>query len=214
MDSNHNKKHQKKPLIDESYPLPFKPAGGYSRTKAQAEQIALQHSQQDLEVVVIRPRFVWGRDDTTAMPQLVDAARSGKLSWIGGGRYRTSTTHVDNLVHGLMLALESGRGGEVYFLSDGEPVEFREFITSLLTSQQATVPTREVPRWLVVALVRMGEVLSRFTKGAISGPMSWQEYAVLGVEVTLNINKAHTELGYSPTLSRKAGLAELDRGVG
>lgn len=39
--------------------------------------------------------------------------------------------------------------------------------------------------------------------------MSWQEYAVLGVEVTLNIEKARRELGYSPVISREDGLAEL-----
>jgi len=39
--------------------------------------------------------------------------------------------------------------------------------------------------------------------------MSWQEYAVLGVEVTLNIDKACRELGYSPVISREEGLAEL-----
>ena len=42
--------------------------------------------------------------------------------------------------------------------------------------------------------------------------MSWQEYAVLGVEVTLNIDKARHELGYSPLISREEGPAELRSG--
>lgn len=33
-------------------------------------------------VVVLRPRFVWGRDDTTALLALTDAVRSGKFAWI------------------------------------------------------------------------------------------------------------------------------------
>ena len=139
--------------------------------------------------------------------------RPRKLAWIGGGHYRMSTTHIANVVHGLMLALECGRGGEVYFISDGEPVEFREFITKLLATQGIEAPSREIPRWLVATCVRIGDSLGRITDGAIHGPMSWQEYAVLGVEVTLNIDKARRELGYSPVISREEGLAELSGDV-
>jgi nucleoside-diphosphate-sugar epimerase len=194
---------------DETTPMPVSPAGGYSKTKAAAERIALEHSGEGMDVVVLRPRFVWGRDDTTAMPQLVEAARTGKLSWIDGGRYRMSTTHIANVIHGMMLALERGGAGEVYFISDGEPVEFRDFITRLLATQGVEAPSRQIPRWLVATVVRIGDFLGRMTGGAIHGPMSWQEYAVLGVEVTLNIDKARRELGYSAVISREEGLAEL-----
>ena len=198
---------------DETTPMPARPAGGYSKTKAEAERIALSHNGGGLDVIVLRPRFVWGRDDTTALPQLIDAARTGKLSWIGGGRYLMSTTHIANAVHGLMLALEHGRGGEIYFVSDGEPVEFRGFISELLATQGVLAPSREIPRWLVASAVRIGDFLGRMTGGAIHGPMSWQEYAVLGVEVTLKIDKARSELGYAPVISRAEGLAELRAGA-
>ena len=203
-----------RPLVnaDETTPFPKSPAGGYSKTKAESERIALAHSGESLEVVVVRPRFVWGRDDTTALPQLIEAARTGKLSWIGGGRYRMSTTHIANAVHGMLLALEKGRAGEVYFVTDGEPVEFREFVTKLLATQGVEAPSREIPRWLASPALRIGDLLGRMTGGAVQGPMSWQEYAVLGVEVTLNIDKAQRELGYSPVISRDEGLAELQAG--
>ncbi len=194
---------------DETTPIPEKHAGGYSKTKAEAERIALEASRDGLEVIVLRPRFVWGRDDTTALPQLIEAARSGKLSWIGGGHYDMSTTHIANVIHGVRLALEKGRGGEVYFVTDGDPVEFRAFVTALLEAAGVEAPTAEVPRWLVATVVRVGEVLARLTGGRIQGPMSWQEYAVLGVEVTLNIEKARRELGYAPIISREEGLAEI-----
>ena len=197
---------------DERTPMASPPAGGYSKTKGKAERIALEASGADLEVVVLRPRFVWGRDDTTALPQLVEAARTGKLAWIDGGHYAMSTTHIANVAHGITLALERGRPGEVYFISDGEPVEFRDFVTKLLATQGVAPPSREIPRWLVVPVVWLGDALGRITGGALHGPMSWQEYAVLGVEVTLNIDKARRELGYAPVISREEGLAELTPG--
>jgi len=88
-------------------------------------------------------------------------------------------------------------------------VAFRDFITKLLATQSVGAPSRQVPRWLVATAVRIGDALGRMTGGALHGPMSWQEYAVLGVEVTLNVDKARRELGYSPVMSREQGLAEL-----
>lgn len=194
---------------DEAMPYPKKFAGGYSRTKALSEQIALQHSNDGLEVIVIRPRFVWGRDDTTALPQLIEAAKTGKLAWIDGGRYMVSSTHIDNLCHGLLLSLKKGRGGEVYFITDGEPVEFRGFVTDMLECQGVEAPTKEMPRGVVKFVVQVGELFSKISGGKLSGPMSWQEYATLGNTVTLNIEKARSELGYVPIMSRQSGMDDL-----
>ena len=195
---------------DERIPIPSLFAGGYSQSKAESEKIALEASSAELEVVVVRPRFVWGLGDTTALPQLIEAAQSGKLAWIGGGRYRTSTTHLENVVEGVLLALERGGAGEVYFISDGEPVEFRDFITRLLNTQGVVVPPKEVPRWLVKIVARSSDLIAKLSAGRLSGPMSWQEYATLGVEVTLNIDKARNELGYTPVMTVAEGLAELE----
>ncbi len=52
-----------------------------------AAKLALHASREKFEVIVLRPRFVLGRDDTTALPQLLKALDSGKFAWIDGGRY-------------------------------------------------------------------------------------------------------------------------------
>lgn len=199
------------PLVNarESTPYPARPAGAYSQTKGEAERIALENAGVDLEVVVMRPRFVWGRDDTTALPQLIEAAKSGKLAWIGGGQYLTSTTHIANLVHGICLVLEKGQSGEVYHITDGAPVTFRSFISDLLLAAGVTPPTKAMPRWVVKPVVQLGEALAGLTGGRIHGPMSWQEYATLGVEVTLDIGKAQATLGYQPVMSIADGMKEV-----
>src|SRR3954449_9183227 len=57
--------------VDEDTPLRPDSAALYPATKARAEQ-AVRAANADLETVVIRPRFVWGRGDTTLLPVLVD----------------------------------------------------------------------------------------------------------------------------------------------
>src|SRR5204863_3980648 len=104
---------------------------------------------------------VWGVGDTSILPGLAEAVRRGRFSWIGGGRHLTSTTHVDNTVQGLVLGAERGRPGEVYFVTDGEPVVFREFITDLLATQGVEIPDRNVPPWVVRTLATVAETAWR-----------------------------------------------------
>lgn len=200
-----------KPLImaTEETPIPARHAGSYSASKAAAECVARELDSIECEVVVVRPRFVWGRDDTTALPQLIAAARSGKLAWIGGGRYRTSTSHIDNVVEGIVLALEKGRGGETYFITDGDPVEFRDFVSRLLEHAGVAPPTKSAPRWLVAATARFGDTLARMTSGRFDPPIGGQEYGTVGVEVTLDISKAERELGYRPVITREEGFTTV-----
>lgn len=194
---------------NEDIPIPPRHAGSYSASKAAAELAALAENRAGLEVIAVRPRFVWGRDDTTALPQLVSAARSGKLAWIDGGTYRTSTTHIDNVAEGVVRALERGRGGETYFLTDGEPVEFRAFVSALLRRVGVEPPSKTAPRWLVATVAAVGDWLERISGGRIRPPIGRQEYGTVGVEVTLDISKAERELGYRPVITREAGLATV-----
>jgi nucleoside-diphosphate-sugar epimerase len=122
------------PLVgaDETTPLrPDSPAL-YSSTKARAERLVLDANRDGFETVVVRPRFVWGRGDTTLLPTMVELVRTGRFAWIGAGNHLTSITHVDNTVEGLALGAERGTPGNAYFVTDGEPVVFREFVSELL----------------------------------------------------------------------------------
>src|SRR6478672_289176 len=128
--------------VDESAPLRPDSPVLYSSTKAQAEQAVLAASRDGFETVAVRPRFVWGRGDTTLLPAMVDLVRGGRFAWIAGGRHRTAITHVDNTVEGLVLAAGSGHPGNAYFVTDGEPVVFREFVSQLLRTQGVEPPAR------------------------------------------------------------------------
>ncbi|SEP96842.1 Nucleoside-diphosphate-sugar epimerase [Devosia sp. YR412] len=200
-----------RPLVNatEEQPIPRRAVGGYSRSKAEAERLALSFNGDGFAVVAVRPRMVWGRDDTTAMPQLLGAARSGQLAWIDGGHYRTSSTHIANLCAGVELALAKGRGGEVYFLNDGEAWEFRKLVSAMLAAKGVAVPDKTVPRWLLRSMAMVGDRLAALTNGRVTLPITLQAFATSAVEVTLDISKARQELGYRPVMTIEAGLAEM-----
>ena len=202
------------PLVNANETAPLRPDSPalYASTKAQAEQ-AVRGANVDgvFETVVVRPRFVWGVGDTSVLPSLVEAVERGRFSWIGGGRHRTSTTNVDNTVHGLVLGAERGRGGEVYFVTDGEPVVFREFVTGLLETQGVEVPDKNAPRGVVGALAFVGEALWRVLPLPGAPPVTRFAYWAASRECTIDISKARSELGYEPVTSIPEGLEALRR---
>src|SRR5215210_5949543 len=136
------------PLVNADESLPLRPDSPslYPSTKAMAEQAVRQANRPgSFETVVVRPRFVWGPGDTTVLPSVMAAVKSGQFRWIGGGRHRTATTHVDNTVEGLLLGALHGAPGAAYFVTDGEPVVFRDFVTALLATQGVETPSGELP---------------------------------------------------------------------
>lgn len=195
-----------KPIIraDESRPIPAKAMGAYPLTKGLAEQAVIAANGKDgLETVVVRPRFVWGKGDTNLLPEFVAAVKAGTFGWIGGGHYLTSTVHVDNVIEGMLLAAERGKPGEIYFLTDGEPVEFRDFITKMLATQGVDVSrSRNVPRWLARSLVTLTSWMKK-------PPLTKTAFALMAHEVTVDDSKARRELGYTSKKTVADGLAEM-----
>lgn len=195
--------------VDETRPRPPRPLGLYARTKGRAEEWVLRANTSHFATVVVRPRFVWGAGDTSMLPQIIAAVRAGRYAWIDGGHYLTSTCHVMNLCEGLILAALHGRGGEIYFLTDGPPVELRSFGLALLRSQGIVPGDRSVPWWAVQPLATLVELIWRVFVLPGRPPISRAMVRLIGREVTVDDRKARRELGYQGHMSRDEGLARM-----
>ncbi len=195
--------------VDETAPLRPDSRAPYPATKARAEGAVRDANRAGFETVALRPRFVWGLGDTTLLPAMVATVESGQFAWIGGGRNVTDTTHVDNVVEGLLLAAERGRPGEAYFVTDGEPVVFREFVTELLRTQGVEPPGRSLPAWTAAPLARVAEAAWKLLPLPGEPPMTAFRSWLLTQECTIEIGKAREELGYAPVVSQEEGLAAL-----
>jgi nucleoside-diphosphate-sugar epimerase len=195
--------------VDETAPpRPDSPAP-YPSTKARAEQAVRAANREGFETVVLRPRFVWGAGDTTLLPGMVEMVERGRFAWVRGGTNVTDTTHVENVAEGLLLAAEKGAPGEPYFVTDGEPVVFREFVSAMLETQGVEPPDRKLPGWLAATMATVSEPAWRLLPLPGNPPLTRFTYWVLTQECTIDISKARRELGYAPVVSREEGLAEL-----
>jgi nucleoside-diphosphate-sugar epimerase len=193
--------------VDETAPLRPDSKAPYVATKAMAELAVRDANDNGFTTVVVRPWYVWGAGENKFLPAIVEGARSGRFVWIGGGEQLMDVVHVDNLIEGLLLAALKGRGGEAYFVTDGEPVVFREFVTALLHTQGFEAPNRSIPTWVAGALAVARETLRRPLPGLPR--VTRLAYWVWSQECTIDIGKARRELGYRPVKGRAEGLAEL-----
>ena len=199
------------PLVNADERVPLRPdsKAHYSATKAMAEQVVLDANRDGFETVVLRPRLVWGPGDTTILPALKEAVEKGRFSWIGGGGHRTSTTHVDNVVEGLVLAATRGKPGNAYFVTDGDPVVFRDFVTELLATAGVEMPDRNVPVAVAKPLAGAAEDVWSALRRESAPPLTRLAVWLSALECTIDISKARSDLGYEPVKTIQEGMAEL-----
>ena len=197
--------------VDERAPLRPDSPFLYSSSKAKAEQLVRDANGDGLETVVVRPRFVWGRGDTTLLPAIAELVRSGRFRWVGGGRHLTDTTHVDNTVEGLWLGATRAPAGGVYFVTDGEPVVFRDFLERMLATQGVEAPDKSVPPAVAAGAAAAAERVWRLLRRPGPPPLTRFAVWVSSKECTLDDSRARTELGYEPVRTREGGLADLAR---
>jgi len=199
------------PIIraDETAPYPPHPNGLYPWSKGQAERDVIAANRPGFATISVRPRFIWGRGDTSLLPQLVRAMQSGAWAWFGGGRHLTSTCHVRNVTEGILLAAERGAGGAIYFLTDGAPVEFRDFLTRMVATQGIVAPARHAPLWVAKATAAAGEFAWNNAPLAGRPPIVRTMINLMFEEVTVIDAKARAALGYTSHVTIEQGLAEL-----
>jgi len=116
---------------------------------------------------------------------------------------------VANVVEGLIRGAERGRSGEAYFVTDGDPAVFREFVTDLVATAGVSPPDRDMPGALARPLAGAIEGVWKLLRMGSTPPLSRMPVWLASQECTIDISKARSELAYEPVISREAGLAAL-----
>jgi nucleoside-diphosphate-sugar epimerase len=195
--------------VDETYPLAPNSPYPYSSTKAQAEQIVREANAPGFATIVLRPRFIWGPGDTTLLPVIEQMAKSGQWSWVDDGRAMTSTTHIDNLVHAIELAMTQGRAGEAYFILDDGARPMKEMISGMAAARGIMLPDKSLPGWLADFVGAACEIVWTVLPLPGGPPLTRFSAMILSRDAVLKDDKARAEMGYRPVVSVAEGLKGL-----
>jgi len=200
--------------VDESAPYPEHFEAAYPQTKAMAEMAVLAANDHELLTVALRPRLIWGPEDTNLVPQLVARARAGQLRFVGDGSNLVDTVYIDNAVDAHLLAADclapgAPCAGRPYFISNGQPWPMKKIINGILVAAGLPPEERTVP--LKAALVA-GAVFENLYKlfPTRGGPRMTRFVARnFATAHWFDISAARRDLGYEPRISIEEGLARL-----
>ncbi len=198
------------PRMDESMPYPARYIDPYSATKGEGERIALAaNGVGGVEVTSLRPAVVWGRGDTTVLPMMARLARSPMgIPMCGDGSNLEATTHIENLVEAITLALDApGIGGRAYLVGDAFQISWKEFLGSLVEAAGVRARFTRLPK----AIAASGAWLLDSAGGAVGLPVPLARFGVW-TSLTSRViasTRARDELGYTARVGLADGLADL-----
>lgn len=185
---------------DETTPPAADSLDAYTRSKTEAEALALKYGKEKgLPVAVVRPGFIYGERDRTVLPKLLTNLRRGTFAYFGSGEQALNCIYAKNLVHGIFLAAESPAAvGEVFNLTDGEAVSKRRFVGRVAELAGLPAPTRKIPLKLAKFLATIVEGGAKL-RGRKDAPIiNKARYKFLGLNLDFSIDKAREVLGYKP----------------
>jgi 2-alkyl-3-oxoalkanoate reductase len=180
----------------------------YTRSKTEAEALVLEyHRQRGLPAAIVRPGFIYGERDRTVLPKLLVNLKRGTFAYFGSGDQRLNCIYVKNLVHGLFLAAENPAAiGEVFNLTDREPVTKRQFVGRVAELAGLSAPTRHIPIALARFLAKLFEGGAKL-RGAKNPPIiNKARYKFLALNLDYSIEKARQVLNYQPPFTFEQGI--------
>jgi nucleoside-diphosphate-sugar epimerase len=195
---------------DETTPPAAEALDGYTRSKVEAELLALHYAEAcGLPVAIVRPGFIYGPRDRTVLPKLIGALRSGRFFYFGSGDQVLNCIYVKNLANAIFLAAEApGAVGQVFNVTDGEQVSKRQFVGRVAELAGLKPPKRRIPLWLAWTLAVLMERRA-MRRGSMEPPLvNKARYKFLGLNLDYSIEKARRVLGYNPSYSTEQGLVE------
>lgn len=157
------------------------------------------------DTVVIRPPMIWG-DGMPMLEDILENVKTGEFRFVNNGSAVMSTVHVDNVCHAIELAIDRGRGGEAYFISDGIDQSFREILNAFLNCQGVQAPKRSIPSGMAWFMATMMEAIWKLFSRKGEPPITRQLLRFISKDFTLDISKAQRDLGYRPEMAWPTGI--------
>lgn len=196
--------------IKEDENLPKKYANYYIKTKRKAEEIIDElYLKQGLKVITIRPRGIFGIEDTALLPRLIRAnkkfiPRTKKEDIL------IDITYVDNVVESMVLAMHAGdiHNGKKYNITNNEPIYFYSTLEKIINELGLKFNCKYISYNKIIFLAKMLELIYKFIP--FSEPV-FTSYSIglLSFNQTLDITKAQRDLNYKPIVSMEEGIKTI-----
>ncbi|MBW2375523.1 MAG: NAD-dependent epimerase/dehydratase family protein [Deltaproteobacteria bacterium] len=203
---------------DESLPYSSVSQAPYADSKIAAEKLALaDNGKGGMATCALRPHVVFGPGDNRFMPALLEKGRKGQLSiQVGRGIWLSDYTYVSNMTDAVLLAdealakdgLNSIAAGQAYFITNGEPMPFWDFIRKVAARLGFPPIKYRAPKSLIYAIAAVKEGIDTLKGGTLNAEDGMTRFAIryMCTHHYFSIEKARRDLGYDPAVSIDEGI--------
>ena len=183
--------------------------------KIEAEQIAFDyHRRHGLPVVIIRPGFIYGPRDGHNLPRLAQAIRKGKFVFLGSRDNVVPIVHVSDVAQALVRAADRPAAvGRAFHITDGSRTTIGEFVDHLAGLLNCRPPQKVLPLLVPKLACVVFELLQLLRLRKKPGPINRPGLRFLGTSRWVDITRAREELGYSPQVNFRQGVADALRWI-
>ncbi|SIO94958.1 NAD-dependent epimerase/dehydratase family protein [Vibrio spartinae] len=183
----------------------------YAKTKYLAERVV---ENSPIKSIILRPRGIFGPNDRAIVPRVLSSVFRGQLLLPSGRNPVVDLTCVDNVAHAAMLActqIEDLSHGEIFNISNGEPMPVEMLLQQLLASLNHPVTIRRLPYRVLRQLLTMNEWIRQRLPGHPEPRLTRYSAGLLHHHQTLDITKAREILGYQPHVTINQGIEQYVR---
>jgi nucleoside-diphosphate-sugar epimerase len=197
--------------VDENSPADDRARDDYTISKIAGEKLVRgAHQLGGLETVIIRSGVIWGPGQNPILSRMAELMRRGRFFLINGGRNQIGLSHVENLCQGMILAaLVPAAAGQVYHLTDGEPLTAHAAFSALAAAVGADPPRLSLPLPVALAMALVLEWSARLRRAARPPALTRFAVRMVASDSRYDISKARNELGYNPKLPFSQGIEAL-----
>jgi nucleoside-diphosphate-sugar epimerase len=173
--------------------------------KIEAEQLAQSSLVKGVDVVIVRPGFIYGPGDPHNLPKLAQAIERGKFRFIGSRDNIVPIVHVSDAARAVILAgtVPAARG-KIYNVTDGSRTTIGELADTIAQTLGCPPPQKRLPFFVPQLACVLFDVIGLVKK--VKAPINRASLRFLGTSRFVDIGRARQELGYAPQVSVKDGI--------
>ena len=189
--------------LSESMPVAQHPINRYAASKIEAEKVVATYEG---EHVILRPRAVFGPDDTVLFPRILRAARAGRLPLLyrDGEAAVGDLIYIDNLVDYIATVVTNRDVKGTFNLTNNEPVPIAAFLLSVFEQLGVRPPRKRVNVKTAMRLARVLEMFHGVFLPWIEPPITRFGVHVFAYSKTFDVRRAVEILG-APQVSNAEG---------
>lgn len=177
----------------------------YDKSKLAAEEAARLAAAKGLNVVVIRPGWVYGPGDRRTF-KFIRAICQRKFALIAGAPGLQTPVYIDDLVAGIILVAANGRPGTVYHLAGDEILSAEEMARIVAAACGVVGPRIKLPKGPIKVAAFILEKAFALVKKET--PLNRGKLSFFLDPKAMSSARAKDELGFAPMINFQVGIAK------